>query len=72
MTVKEILIKYLIEHEYDGLFSDGDCSCRNDDLIPCGGDCEDCKPGYLHLGDDDYDFYIKSERESIDSVKEKY
>jgi hypothetical protein len=36
MTVKEIVIKYLKDNGYDGLYSD-DCGCMIDDLIPCSG-----------------------------------
>jgi hypothetical protein len=73
MTVKEIVRRYLIDNSFDGLYADGECGCVNDDLLPCGGDCTDCKPGYVHMSnDEDYDFYIKPERESIGSVQEKY
>ena len=73
MTVKSIINNYLEKNYFDGLYDDtGECACKKDDLIPCGDYCGDCTPGYIHLGDDDYDFYIRSERESIDSVKEKY
>jgi len=51
MTVKEIVKKYLEDNGYDGLTS-GDCGCKVDDLVPCGGaTCcgshMDCKAGYL-------------------------
>ena len=73
MTIKKIVMEYLEKNDYDGLYSEcGECACKKDDLFPCGNVDEDCKPGYLYLGDDDYDFLIKPERESIDSVKEKY
>jgi len=73
MTVKGIIAKFLDENGYDGLYDDtGECGCKKDDLIPCGDYCGGCKPGFLHLGGDEYDFYIKLEQESIDSVKEKY
>ena len=34
-TVKEILIEWLKEHEYDGLFYE-DCGCAGNDLMVCG------------------------------------
>ena len=73
MTAKAIIRKFLEENGYDGLYDEsGECGCKKDDLIPCGDYCGDCKPGYIYLGDDEYDFYIRSEQQSIDSVKEKY
>ena len=47
MNVKEILIKYLKNHGYDGLFSEyGDCGCDIEDLIPCDEACHNCEAGY--------------------------
>lgn len=46
MTVKEIIRAYLIDNDYDGLWTD-DCGCFLDDLFPC--DCEGierCQAGY--------------------------
>jgi hypothetical protein len=65
------MLQYLNENKYDGLFND-ECSCKKDDLFPCGECFENCKPGYLCNGDDEYDYYIKAEKESVDSVVEKY
>jgi len=36
ITVKEILIRYLKEHNCDGLCDD-ECGCTIDDLMPCAG-----------------------------------
>ncbi len=48
MNCKDIIEKYLKENRFDGLFYDGGsedyCSCHIDDLIPCGGACQDCTP----------------------------
>lgn len=50
MTVKEIIVKYLKENGYDGLFEpDGECGCRIDDLIPCSELNEHCETGYKKL-----------------------
>lgn len=45
MTVREILVEWLTERGYHGLYAEN-CGCGLDDLIPCGERCEDCKPGY--------------------------
>ena len=47
MTVQEIIIKYLKENGYDGLYSE-ECGCRIDDLIPCcaGEWLASCEAGY--------------------------
>jgi len=56
MTAKEIIIKYLTDNGYDGLYNnDDDCGCGIDDLLPCGASPDDCKPAYkckcdLHCG----------------------
>ena len=60
MTVKDIVILYLKEHGYDGLYNYGECGCKLDDLIPCDESCSICEPGYkvpcdpetCRLGDD--------------------
>ena len=49
MTVKNIVLAYLISHGYDGLWTD-ECGCKLDDLMPCagaGGAPDGCEPGYL-------------------------
>ena len=48
MTVKEIVIEYLVKHGFDGLVSDdAECSCEIAGLMPCCFDnCSECKPGY--------------------------
>lgn len=43
MTVKEIVIKYLVNNGYDGLCTD-DCGCGIHDLNPCGECMCDCVP----------------------------
>jgi len=48
MTVKEILVKWLKDNGYDGLYYDDadGCGCSIDNLIPCRQSCECCKPAY--------------------------
>ena len=47
MTAKEILIEWLKEHNYDGLWhQDTECGCMIDDLMPCESWCGDCTPGH--------------------------
>ena len=64
MTTKEIIIKYLKDHGYDGLCTE-DCGCGIDNLFPCtlGNDFRDeCVPAYKHLKETDtigvYNQYI--------------
>ena len=60
-TVKSIIIEYLREHGFDGLWSaDGECGCRLGDLWPCEGDVS-CRPGYespCDCGHGEHDFHI--------------
>lgn len=47
MDTKDIIIKYLNENGFDGLFNfDAPCGCLATDLAPCGNLSSDCKPGY--------------------------
>jgi len=72
MTVKEIVKNYLEEHGYDGLYAPYlKCSCKIDDLMPCGVCFDDCRAGYLILcEDEDYDFCIGEKETSSGSVGE--
>jgi len=46
-TVHEIIIDWLKNHGYDGLYAeDVDCGCELSDLIPCGFIQRDCRAGY--------------------------
>lgn len=37
---------WLILHDYDGLYRDGECACHRDDLEPCcDGMQSDCRAG---------------------------
>ena len=48
ITVREIVLGYLIDHEYDGLYSDmGQCACDLESLMDCEaeGTCQ-YSPGY--------------------------
>jgi hypothetical protein len=51
MNVKAIVKKYLTENGYDGLYK-GECGCRKNDLIACGGPAVFCRPGYFKWGKD--------------------
>jgi len=44
-TVKEIVIKHLKEHGYDGLHCYF-CACELEHLMDCDLYCGDCEPGY--------------------------
>ena len=53
MDVFDIVKKWLMASEYDGLFSsDMGCGCTTDDLAPCGDMGLDCEAGYYQKGCD--------------------
>lgn len=61
MNVREIIQAYLKANGFDGLVSNGDCSCDIDDLFPCiGGDwIAECEPGHEVPCDcGEHDFHI--------------
>jgi hypothetical protein len=48
ITVRGIVRTYLEKHCYDGLYSDSECACRLDDLMPCDGEgIDQCSAGHL-------------------------
>ena len=49
MTVKEIVVKWLKDNGYDGLFECGECACKIEDIAPCGSFDAfiNCHPGCL-------------------------
>lgn len=48
MTIKEMVIQYLKDNGYDGLYNDsGECVCTVDGDFPCGENFDDCEAGYL-------------------------
>jgi len=71
MKVKEILIQYLKDNGFDGLFlSELECGVTNiccssviDDLIPCASDPTQCKAGKLVKcsGCEDFSFCVADE-----------
>jgi len=64
-TVLKITKEYLVANGFDGLYVDGECACRVDDLRPCmTGFFHECKPGYLGPCDciDDHDWHIGPEK----------
>lgn len=65
MNCKEILEKYLRDNGYDGLYSEAECACELEDLIPCDEDPSTCEPGYkIPCPEDcgDHDFHIIAEK----------
>ncbi len=76
MNVREITVKYLKEHGFDGLYNhDGGCGCILADLAPC---CEchvlDCRPGYRVDTPDDpegFDYHIVESLEGWRAQKER-
>ena len=48
MNCKEIVVKYLKENDYDGLFNKQfECGCSIDNLFPCECTLEECVPVYF-------------------------
>lgn len=48
MDLRQLAAKALTDLGYDGLYKDGECACKTDDLFPCGEPSMDgCRPGYL-------------------------
>jgi hypothetical protein len=48
MDVKDIVLKYLKDNNYDGLCNEG-CGCGFDDFMPCSVNIyNDCEPAYKH------------------------
>ena len=69
ISVKEIVRQYLIEHGYDGLYSDlGGCGCSIEpgSFMPCeAGGIELCKPGHkVEDPSDEFEFLIVPEKDT--------
>lgn len=65
MTIKEIIKDYLDENGYDGLYDqDAECSCKKDDLFPCGDPVIECTAGYKGPCDceEEHDYHIGPRR----------
>ena len=60
MKVKDILIKWLKDNGYDGLYCDGECGCLISNFCPCGSECVlDCEPGVkIKSTSAEFDFMI--------------
>jgi hypothetical protein len=59
MTLKEIIMLYLVSNGFDGLYFPGDCGCEVADIMPCGEPSRDCQPGYKGPCDcGDHDWHI--------------
>lgn len=66
LVVKEIVRRYLVMNNFEGLFhEDGECACKLDDLMPCDGDIYmgTCEVGYIAPCEDpDFTFCIGREK----------
>lgn len=60
MIVLDIIINYLKENGYDGLYHNGECGCELGDICPCEEIQLDCRPGYRVDSpvDHEYNWYI--------------
>jgi hypothetical protein len=64
MTVKEIVLQYLKDNGYDGLYYEDQCGCMIYNLMPCGCDKDDCRPGHLIKEETPcFDFVIGEKKE---------
>ena len=70
MDVYDIVAKWLEDSEYDGLYSDGECACKKDDLAPCGNMEPSCQAGYLQPGNKDWEFFIGPEKPTAETPQE--
>lgn len=67
-TVIEMVKRYLIDNGFDGLYNeDLECGCEINDLEPCDALQSNCKAGYKHQGDKEYDFFIKDHKHDNNS-----
>ncbi len=57
MNVLDIIVNYLKENNYDGLYYENECSCLLDDICPCGELSLNCQPGYK-LYDNNGNWYV--------------
>jgi len=58
-TVKEIVRRYLVKENFEGLFNeDAECACKLDDLITCECDfpIHECEAGYIIPCEEGSDF----------------
>jgi hypothetical protein len=67
-NVKDIIKKYLMDGNYDGLYNvDVACACHIDNLFPyCYEGVEDCQPGYkteCNCESDIHDYHISSSKD---------
>jgi len=72
LDVKDIVLEYLKENGYDGLYnSDEECGCMADDLFLCEGCPAACLPGYDQGPRNGCDFfYIGPEKASKEEEDE--
>ncbi len=79
MNVKGIVVAYLKENGFDGLFVCSECACLLDDLVPCCGSMADCQPGYKraprpneeHLVSGGENWVVSSDRDNPPQQGEK-
>jgi hypothetical protein len=64
MEIKAIVKTHLIKMGYDGLYQNGECGCKIDDLMPCVEIRSDCQAGFIVPCDCEMncDFHIGKEK----------
>ena len=58
MTVKEIIIKYLEDNGYDGLYDEMGCGCLINDFALCDSISAECMAGYKLPGNEECDYLV--------------
>lgn len=73
-TVIEIVKEKLQAMGADGLVCpEAECSCKLNDLAPCGGDFGKCRPGFISAPNDpvEYDWEMWPTKELADAANER-
>lgn len=79
MNIKEIIIKYLNDNDFDGLWCE-ECACIKEDLMNCcdfvnGGPTPECEPGYLQECPEtcgEHDWHIGKKKYSLTNQQKAF
>ena len=71
MDLRQIVSEWLKANGYAGLYSDCECACTVDDLMPCDMADLDCQPGYLCECPPDcgeHEYHISAVKPAVEEV----